>query len=54
MVLFPEDILEDALLIRLPSKDGAARAQCGWATSRNGQILDIFRSNVLEVGRQVA
>ena len=52
MVLFPDDLLEDALLILLPSKDGAARAQCGLATNRNGQILDIFRSNVLEVGRQ--
>ena len=51
---FPDDILEDALLILLPSKDGAAREHCGLATKRNGQILDIFRSNVLEVERQVA
>ena len=49
MILFPEDLLEDALLILLPSKDGAAREHCGLATNRNGQLLDTFRSNVLEV-----
>ena len=53
MVLFPHDLLEGALLILVPSKDGAARAHCGLATKRNGQILDTFRSNV-EVERQVA
>ena len=54
MELFPEDCLEDALLILLPSKDGAAREHCGLATKRNGHILVIFRSNVLEVEGQVA
>ena len=54
MELFPEDCLEDALLILLPSKDGAAREHCGLATKKNGHILVIFRSNVLEVEGQVA